>query len=92
VAITRRALVQDDIDAGLLVQPFGPIFPTNFVYNVAYLPATGARPKVRLFVDWLKEEMAKTEASLRSPALTSSQGSSPAPGESPEEIPRGAAS
>ena len=62
VALSRKVIALDDIEAGLLVIPFGPFQPTSFVYALIGLPDEAERPKVRLFRDWLMEEVAATRA------------------------------
>jgi LysR family glycine cleavage system transcriptional activator len=64
VALGRWALAALDLDAGRLVQPFGPSIPSNLNYFVVTPRAAGVRPKVHLFHDWLLEEAAE---SLESP-------------------------
>ena len=59
VALTRRVIAKDDLDAGMLVAPFGPALPTRFVYCLVYPPASAERPKIRLFRDWLLDEAAQ---------------------------------
>ncbi len=56
VALSRRSLVQDDIEAGLLIQPFGPILQTNLFYTVVCLPSVAENQKIRVFREWLFEE------------------------------------
>lgn len=62
VAIGRRALAGLDLEAGRLVQPFGPAVPADFSYFIVYPKPSGERPKVTLFRDWLLEEAALEEA------------------------------
>ena len=67
VALTRRVIVKDDLDAGMLVQPFGPALATNFVYCLVYPPISAERPKLKLFRDWLMEEAAEARADQTGP-------------------------
>ena len=78
VALTRRAIAQDDLEAGLLVQPFGPTLATPWQYRALTLPENADRPKVRKFREWLLEEAAKVRAGQAATALSSS-GSAPPP-------------
>jgi LysR family glycine cleavage system transcriptional activator len=64
VALGRSALATLDLEAGRLVQPFGPSAPSNLSYFIVTPQAADERPKVRLFHDWLLEEAA---GSLESP-------------------------
>ena len=80
VALTRRSLTQDDIDAGLLVQPFGPVMQTPLFYTVVCLPSAADQPKIRLFRDWLYEEAQASGARPPPSGLpSSSKSTSPAP-------------
>ena len=56
VALGRSALTGNDLEAGRLVQPFGPAIPSDFRYFIVTLPAAADRPKVRAFSDWLLSE------------------------------------
>jgi LysR family glycine cleavage system transcriptional activator len=58
VALVRAALAHDDIEAGLLVQPFGPALPSNNAYWVVSLPDVADQSNVRKFRDWLISEAA----------------------------------
>ena len=58
VALGRSALAALDLEAGRLVQPFGPSIPSNLSYFIVTPRGAGERPKVRLFHDWLLEEAA----------------------------------
>ena len=74
VALTRRSLAADDLAAGRLVIPFGPIRPTPLNYYIVYPKDTGKTPKVRRFIDWLHEEVASDRAAGR---LTVKSGDGP---------------
>ncbi len=58
VALGRSALAALDLEAGRLVQPFGPSIPSNLNYYIVTPRGAGERPKARLFHDWLLEEAA----------------------------------
>ena len=58
VSLGRSALAALDLEAGRLVQPFGPSIPSNLSYFIVTPRGAGERPKVRLFHDWLLEEAA----------------------------------
>jgi len=62
VALARGSLVTLDLEAGRLVQPFGPILPSNFSCYVVAPKATADRPKIKAFRDWLFEETGATPA------------------------------
>ncbi len=65
VAIGRRVLAIDDLMAGHLVRPFGPVIPTRFSYYVVSPKAVADRFKVRAFRDWLQEEVERDRMSWR---------------------------
>ncbi len=56
VALSRVSLAALDLEAGRLVQPFGPTLPSSFSCYVVAPPATADRPKVKAFRDWLFDE------------------------------------
>jgi LysR family glycine cleavage system transcriptional activator len=60
VALGRSTLVALDLEAGRLVQPFGPALPSNYACYVVSPPATAERPKIKAFRDWLLDEAART--------------------------------
>lgn len=55
IALGRTALVADDIAAGKLVIPFGPIVPSRFAYFLRCEPALSDARKMKIdqFIDWL---------------------------------------
>jgi LysR family glycine cleavage system transcriptional activator len=63
VALGRSALAALDLEAGRLVQPFGPSIPSNLSYFIVRPSTAGQRPKVRLFHDWLLEQATGSPAS-----------------------------
>ncbi len=56
VALGRSSLVSLDLEAGRLVQPFGPALPSHYACYVVSPVATAERPKIKAFRDWLLEE------------------------------------
>ncbi len=56
VALGRSTLVALDMEAGRLVQPFGPALPSSYACYVVSPPATAERPKIKAFREWLIEE------------------------------------
>ena len=56
VALGRSSLVSLDLEAGRLVQPFGPTLPSHYACYVVSPVATAERPKIKAFRDWLFEE------------------------------------
>ena len=55
IALGRTALVADDIAAGKLLIPFGPIVPSRFAYFLRCEPALSDARKMKIdqFIDWL---------------------------------------
>ncbi|MBB4952812.1 LysR family glycine cleavage system transcriptional activator [Agrobacterium vitis] len=49
--------VQDDLDAGRLVQPFDLTYRDEQVYWLTYSPHRRNAPKIKAFHQWLKEEL-----------------------------------
>ncbi|MEM7222121.1 MAG: transcriptional regulator GcvA [Pseudomonadota bacterium] len=62
VALGRRALVGNDLEAGRLIVPFGPRLRSNLRYFVVTPAGGGDRPKIAAFRDWL---LAETEVERR---------------------------
>ncbi len=60
VALGRSTLVALDLEAGRLVQPFGPALPSIYACYVVSPPATAERPKIKAFRDWLLDEAGAT--------------------------------
>ncbi len=56
VALAGRVLVEDDIRAGRLVNPFEVRFPVKFAYYLVCPEAITREPRIVAFVNWLKEE------------------------------------
>ncbi|MFQ5776138.1 MAG: transcriptional regulator GcvA, partial [Kiloniellaceae bacterium] len=56
VALARGSLVGLDLEAGRLVQPFGPALTSNFACYVVSPVATAERPKIKAFREWLFEQ------------------------------------
>lgn len=64
VALARFAIAEGDIDAGRLIQPFGPSLPSEYAYWIVSLPEVAARPNVRKFREWLTAEATKSHETL----------------------------
>ncbi len=60
IALGRLSLAADDIVAGHLICPFGPVLDAHFAYYMVAPARSTDLPKVRHFRDWLLEEAAKT--------------------------------
>jgi LysR family glycine cleavage system transcriptional activator len=59
IALARRSLVVDDLKAGILVCPFGPEMPTRFSWYFVCAPSSVEHSKVRAFLRWLEDEIAR---------------------------------
>ena len=64
VALAKRALAQDDLDAGRLVAPMLINTSVDHAYFVVHPKAKGRLPQVKAFVSWIKAEAAAHEAAL----------------------------
>ena len=54
VAIAVRALVREDLSAGRLVQPFGPVRRSGRPFFIVYPPDRLRNRRLRAFVEWLE--------------------------------------
>ncbi len=54
VALLSLVLVADDLDSGVLVQPFGPVIDG---YDFHLVHPKAARPEVRMLSDWLLDAL-----------------------------------
>jgi LysR family glycine cleavage system transcriptional activator len=61
VALGRLSLAVDDMAAGRLVCPFGPVMEAPLAYYAVSPRAIADRPMVSLFREWLQREAAATE-------------------------------
>jgi LysR family glycine cleavage system transcriptional activator len=64
VALAKRTLAQDDLDAGRLVAPMGQSTSVDFAYYVVHPKAKGRLPQVKAFVAWITAEAAAHDAAL----------------------------
>ena len=58
VALGRGSLVSLDLEAGRLVQPFGPALRGNYASYVVSLESAAERPKIKAFREWLLARVA----------------------------------
>ena len=56
IALTPRMLVQEQLDAGVLVIPWPYVQPSDGAYYVAYAEHAAQEPKIRSFVCWLQQQ------------------------------------
>jgi LysR family transcriptional regulator, glycine cleavage system transcriptional activator len=65
VALGRSPLIDDELAAGRLVRPFGPVeMPASRIYAAAWPAGSNADPRVMAFRDWLKDECAPAPAAV----------------------------
>ncbi len=64
VALAKRTLAQDDLDAGRLVLPMPIATSVDFAYYVVHPKAKGRLPQVKAFVSWIAAEAAAHDAAL----------------------------
>jgi LysR family transcriptional regulator, glycine cleavage system transcriptional activator len=65
VALAKETLAQGDLEARRLIRPFDLSVPVDFAYYLVCPPERATLPKVRLFIDWLKQEAAAPRAATR---------------------------
>jgi LysR family glycine cleavage system transcriptional activator len=66
VALAKRTLAQDDLDAGRLVAPLGITTSVDFAYYVVHPKAKARLPQVKAFVTWILGEAAAHEQAMAS--------------------------
>ncbi|MFM8376476.1 MAG: LysR substrate-binding domain-containing protein, partial [Phenylobacterium sp.] len=66
VALAKRTLAQDDLDAGRLVAPLQIATAVDFAYYLVHPKAKGRLPQVKAFINWITAEADAHEAALRS--------------------------
>ena len=64
VALAKRTLAQDDLDAGRLIVPMPITTSVDFAYYVVHPKAKGRLPQVKAFVSWIAAEAAAHDAAL----------------------------
>jgi LysR family glycine cleavage system transcriptional activator len=65
VALAKRTLAQDDLDAGRLVAPLQIATAVDFAYYLVHPKAKGRLPQVKAFINWITAEAEAHEAVLR---------------------------
>lgn len=66
VALAKRALAQDDLDAGRLTAPMAISTNVDFAYYVVHPKAKARLPQVKAFVAWILAEGAAHEEAMAS--------------------------
>jgi len=67
IALARRTLLGTDLRNGVLVRLFDVAMPSAKKFYLVYPPRTAGSPKLALFRDWLRHEIAADEARERKP-------------------------
>ncbi len=67
VALGSRIIVQDDIDDGRLVMPFGDLTDENLSHWLVFPRGSTRKPKVRVFREWLLAEAARAQDAIVGP-------------------------
>lgn len=62
VALAKGIWVQDDLARGTLAKPFDIVLPVPYAYYAIYPPERAEDPRVRVFLDWVREELAAAPA------------------------------
>lgn len=65
VALAKRTLAQDDLDAGRLVAPLQIATAVDFAYYLVHPKAKGRLPQVKAFIGWICAEAEAHETALR---------------------------
>lgn len=66
VALAKRTLARDDLEAGRLIAPLQISTAVDFAYYLVHPKAKGRLPQVKAFVNWITAEAEAHEAALRS--------------------------
>ena len=64
VALGSRIIVQDDLDEGRLVMPFGDLTDENLRHWLVYPRGSARQPKVRAFRTWLLDEAERAQDAI----------------------------
>lgn len=67
VALGSRIIVQDDLDDGRLVMPFGDLTDENLSYWLVYPKGSAHKPKVGMFREWLLGEAQRAQDAIVRP-------------------------
>lgn len=65
VALAKRTIAQDDLDAGRLISPLQISTAVDFAYYLVHPKAKGRLPQVKAFISWITAEAALHEDALR---------------------------
>ena len=65
VALAKRTIAQDDLDAGRLISPLQISTAVDFAYYLVHPKAKGRLPQVKAFIAWITAEATAHEEALR---------------------------
>ena len=65
VALAKRTIAQDDLDAGRLISPLQISTAVDFAYYLVHPKAKGRLPQVKAFISWITAEATAHEDALR---------------------------
>jgi LysR family glycine cleavage system transcriptional activator len=65
VALAKRTLAQDDLEAGRLIAPLQIATAVDFAYYLVHPKAKGRLPQVKAFVNWIVAEAEEHETAMR---------------------------
>jgi LysR family glycine cleavage system transcriptional activator len=77
IALARSSLLGNDIVNGLLVRLFDIEVPSERMYYLVCPPRLAHEPKIALFREWLREEIARDDASVSRKAKVRSRSATP---------------
>jgi len=64
VALAKRTLAQDDLDAGRLIAPMPISTMVDFAYFLVHPKAKGRLPQVKAFLSWIRDEAQTHEVAM----------------------------
>jgi LysR family glycine cleavage system transcriptional activator len=64
VALAKRTLAQDDLDAGRLIAPMPISTMVDFAYFLVHPKAKGRLPQVKAFLSWIRDEAQTHELAM----------------------------
>ena len=65
VALAKRALAQNDLDAGRLVAPFAMATPLHFAYWIVHPPGRARSKPARVFIAWALDQAARYDLAMK---------------------------
>ncbi len=84
IALAKSTIAAADLAAGRVVKPFELTLPLDFAYYIVCPESKTRLPKVELFIQWLREEVAPAGAHRLSTGQTNGHRSKVNEGSSPK--------